>query len=43
MDKYNNCQPGIWNKDGLRDNICSEIEPLYVNAPDLKSYQGYIL
>ena len=43
MDKYNSCQPGIWNKNGLRDVNCSKSEPLYVNAPDMKSYQGLFL
>ena len=43
MDKYNSCQPGIWNKNGLRDVNCSKSEPLYVNAPDTKSYQGLFL
>ena len=43
MDKYINSKPGIWNTNGLRHNIFSEIEPLWVNAPDLKSYKGLFL
>ena len=40
MDKYNSCQRGIWNKDGLRDVNCLKTEQLTVKVPDLKSYQG---
>ena len=43
MDKYNYCKPGTWNKNGLRNVNCLKTEPLYVNAPDLKSYQGLFL